>query len=135
MSDLDLAEDLRAAVGEFVRRARRHDTMRPGQAAVLGHLDRTGPLSIAELARVEQVKHQSMTRTVNLLVDQGLVSTAQEYKDRRQQVVRIADAGRRLLAEERHRRASTISRAIAGLDAQEQEIVRRIPEILRKLDP
>jgi hypothetical protein len=40
--------------------------------AVLGHLDRMGSLSIADLARHEQVKHQSMTRTVNLLHARGM---------------------------------------------------------------
>lgn len=134
--DLELADTLRAAVGDFVRRGRRDDRMPQGQAAVLGHLDRTGSMSIAELARLEQVKHQSMTRTVNLLSEQGLTALAKDELDRRQIVVAITPAGEQALGQERHRRASRIARAIADdLNDEEREIVRRLPEILRKLRP
>ena len=134
--DLDLADNLRAAVGDFVRRGRHDDRMPQGQAAVLGYLDRTGPMSIADLARLEQVKHQSMTRTVNLLSDHGLVALAKDELDRRQIVVAITSAGEHALGEERYRRASRIARAIRDdLTDEEREIVRRLPEILRKLRP
>jgi len=133
MSDLDLAEELRAAIGDFVRRARVHDEVPPGQAAVLGHLGRSGSLSIAELARREQVKHQSMARTVGLLADQGLVSLGRHEADRRQVVLTLTPAGGKALANTRRNRAAGIARAIHDLDDDEREIIRRIPEILRKL--
>lgn len=134
--DLDLANDLRAAIGDFVRYGRRDDRMPQGQAAVLGYLDRTGPMSIAELARLERVKHQSMTRTVNLLSDHGLVALAKDERDRRQIVVGITTAGESALEQERYRRASRIAHAIRDdLTDEEREIVRRLPEILRKLRP
>ncbi|PRY42469.1 MarR family winged helix-turn-helix transcriptional regulator [Umezawaea tangerina] len=133
---LSAAEDLRAAVGDFVRRVLVHHSMPPGQAAALGYLDRTGPLSIAELARLDQVKHQSMARTVGLLKDQGLVTVQAAEADRRQVVVTITDTGARRIAEVRRLRASNIARTLADdLDDEEREIVRRIPEVLRKLQP
>ncbi|GLY88526.1 MarR family winged helix-turn-helix transcriptional regulator [Actinoallomurus iriomotensis] len=134
--DEDLAEELRAAIGDFVRRVRLHDRMPRGQAAVLGHLDRTGPLSIADLARREHVKHQTMTRTVHLLHDRALVMLSPDEQDRRRQVVTITESGRRTLDDERRHRASGIARAIRDdLDDDEREVVRRIPEILAKLRP
>jgi DNA-binding MarR family transcriptional regulator len=134
--DEDLAEDLRAAIGDFVRRVRLHDHMPRGQAAVLGHLDRTGPLSIADLARRERVRHQTMTRTVHLLHDRALVALSPDERDRRRQVVTITESGRRALDGERRHRASGIARAIRDdLNDDEREIVRRIPEILGKLRP
>ncbi|MFF5078663.1 MarR family winged helix-turn-helix transcriptional regulator [Actinoplanes sp. NPDC000266] len=136
MTETELAEALRAAVGDFVRRARAGDRMPPGQAAVLGHLDRGGAVSIAELARREQVRHQSMTRTVHLLHDQSLVDLKPHGTDRRQVVVAISDEGRTALAEERRHRASGIAEAIRlDLDDEERAIVDRIPEILGKLRP
>jgi DNA-binding MarR family transcriptional regulator len=136
MSDADLAEALRVAVGDFVRRVRAGDRMPPGQAAVLGHLDREGPLSIADLARREQVRHQSMTRTVHLLHGQAYVSLVPHEADRRQVVVEISPEGRSALTQERRHRASGIATAIGqDLDDEEREIVRRIPDILRKLTP
>ncbi|MFB9362879.1 MarR family winged helix-turn-helix transcriptional regulator [Actinoplanes nipponensis] len=135
MSDLDLAEELRAAIGDFVRRARVHDEMPPGQAAVLGHLGRSGPLSIADLARLERVKHQSMARTVGLLADQGLVSPGRHEADRRQVVLTLTPSGSNALASARRSRAAGMARAIHGLDDTERELIRRLPELLRKLQP
>ncbi|XVU23093.1 MarR family winged helix-turn-helix transcriptional regulator [Actinoplanes sp. CA-054009] len=136
MSETELAEALRVAVGDFVRRARAGDRMPPGQAAVLGHLDRGGAVSIAELARREQVRHQSMTRTVHLLHDQGFVALKPHETDRRQVVVEISNEGRAALEAERGHRASGIAEAIRrDLDDEERAIVRRIPEILAKLQP
>ncbi|SNY75410.1 DNA-binding transcriptional regulator, MarR family [Paractinoplanes atraurantiacus] len=133
---MELAEALRVAIGDFVRRARAGDRMPAGQAAVLGHLDRAGAVSIAELARREQVRHQSMTRTVHLLHDQGFVALKPHETDRRQVVVEISDEGRAALAGERRHRAAGIAEAIQhDLDEGEREVVRRIPEILAKLQP
>lgn len=135
--DLDypaLAEELRAAVGDFVRSMRVLDAMPPGQSAVLGHLDRVGELSIADLARREQVRHQSMTRTVNLLRDREFVMIGAAAADRRQVVVGLTDSGGRRLALERRRRAAGIARALdEELDDEEKAIVARIPAILGKL--
>ena len=128
-----VAEELRAAVGEFVRHVRAHDTMPPGQAAVLGHLARAGALSIAELARREHVRHQSMTRTVTLLADQGLVSLGPAETDRRQVVVTIAAEGVRRLDAEREHRAAVITAALEKLNGEERAVVARIPAVLRKL--
>lgn len=130
------AEALRAAIGDFVRRVRAGDRMPPGQAAVLGHLDREGPLSIADLARREQVRHQSMTRTVHLLRDHGHAGLTSHPDDRRQVVVAITAEGRAALAAERHHRAAGMAAAIGhDLDDAEREILRRLPAILRKLRP
>ena len=132
----DDAEELRAAIGDFVRRVRADDGMPRGQTAVLGHLSRVGPLPIAELARLEQVRHQSMTRTVGLLHDQGLVALTPDESDRRRVVVAATAAGEQRLADERRRRAAGIARAIReDLTDDEREVVRRLPGILRKLRP
>jgi DNA-binding MarR family transcriptional regulator len=128
------AEELRAAIGDFVRRVRTYDAMPPGQAAVLGYLDRFGALSIADLARHERVRHQSMTRTVNLLKDQRLVAVGPGETDRRLVVVTITGDGVRRLDDERRRRASGIARAIReDLSDDERRIIRQVPAILRKL--
>ena len=93
----DLAERLRIAIGDFVREVRQHDTLPANQAAALGYLDRDGPLPITEIARRQQVRHQSIARTVKLLEGQALVELRQDEADRRQVIVRITDAGRSLL--------------------------------------
>ncbi|MDR7275276.1 MarR family winged helix-turn-helix transcriptional regulator [Catenuloplanes atrovinosus] len=133
--DLDLAEALRAAVGDFVRRVRPLEAMPPGQLAALGHLHRDGALSIADLARREAVRHQSMTRTVGLLADQHLVTLRPDALDRRQVVVVITPAGTIRLTEARRARAAVIAGTLTHLTPAERDIAARIPEILRKLTP
>lgn len=51
MDDSRLAEELRLTIGRLVRTVRAVDTMPPGEAAVLGYLDRGGPLTTAEIAQ------------------------------------------------------------------------------------
>ena len=43
---------------------------------MLGHLDRAGALSIADLARHEEVRHQSMTRTVERRARASIIAEA-----------------------------------------------------------
>ncbi|WP_045748450.1 MarR family winged helix-turn-helix transcriptional regulator [Actinoplanes rectilineatus] len=131
--DDDLAEELRAAVGEFVRRVRDLSTMPAGQAAVLGHLVRRGPLAIADLARLEDVRHQSMTRTVGLLADQHLITLGAAEDDRRRVVVTITDSGLARLHEQRQARAAWIATAMETLGPDDRTTAARIPAILRAL--
>lgn len=131
--DLDLAEDLRVAIGDFVRHVRVLETMPPGQAGALGHLVRQGPHSIADLARLERVKHQSMARTVGLLASQDLVTLAPAEHDRRQVVVTVTEAGVARLAEQRRVRAERIAAAVTTLGDEERDLVARLPALLRKL--
>ncbi|UQU62028.1 MarR family transcriptional regulator [Couchioplanes caeruleus] len=128
-----VAEELRSAMGDFVRHVREHDTMPRSQTAVLGHLDRAGALSIAELARRERVRHQSMTRTVGLLAEQGLVTLGPGEADRRQVVVTVTPEGVRRLDAERRHRAGFIAAALDTLNGEERAVVARIPAVLRKL--
>jgi DNA-binding MarR family transcriptional regulator len=129
----DLGEELRLAIGEFVRQVRQLATMPAGQAAVLGYLDRGGDLSIADLARSEQVKHQSMARTVGLLVEAGLAELGSASHDRRQVVVSITDLGKARLEEQRRARAAWIAARMDVLDAEEKELLARVPGLMRKL--
>ncbi|MDP9793828.1 DNA-binding MarR family transcriptional regulator [Catenuloplanes nepalensis] len=133
--DLELAEALRAAVGDFVRRVRTLEAMPPGQLAALGHLGREGALSIADLARREGVRHQSMTRTVHLLAEQHLVTLTPDPLDRRQVVVVITPAGSARLTEARHARAAIVADALRTLSPEERDVAARIPAVLRRLTP
>ncbi len=130
----ELAERLRTAIGDFVRDVRGHDTLPANQAAALGYLDRDGPLPITEIARRQQVRHQSIARTVKLLESQALVEFRQDAADRRQVIVHITEAGRALLNQQRELRADAIAGAIENrLTPHEREVIAEIPAILLKL--
>jgi DNA-binding MarR family transcriptional regulator len=130
----EVAEDLRQAVGHFVRHTRAQDGTGGGRTAVLGHLARQGPTSIASLAALEQVRHQSMARTVQLLVAAGHARTRPDPADGRRVVVESTPAGIDHLTAERGRRSAWIARAITTrLDEADQAALAALPGILRRL--
>ncbi|MDT8909308.1 MarR family transcriptional regulator [Amycolatopsis sp. PS_44_ISF1] len=129
-----MAENLRAAVGQLVRAARTTDTLPSGEAAVLGHLDREGPATTAELASWRRIRHQSAARSVKELVDAGLVRPAPHESDGRKIVLHITAAGRERLDRQRRARADRLAAAIDdALDPAERAELARSVELLTRL--
>lgn len=112
MDEEVLAEELRRSVGELVRAVRTVDTMPPGEAAVLGFLDRGGPLTTADLARLRGVTHQSAAKSVKELSADGLVRGEPHPDDGRKLLLHLTDAGRSRLQRERTGRADSLGAAI-----------------------
>ncbi|MQS11751.1 MarR family transcriptional regulator [Streptomyces kaniharaensis] len=132
---LELAADLRAAIGELVRSLRPDDTLPQNQAAVLGLLVRDErAYTVAELAARQRVRHQSMARTVALLTEAGLVTQQPHATDGRKLLVTATEAGRAALLEQRARREARIATAIeARLTPEERDRLRAAVELLRRL--
>ncbi|CAL9334402.1 MULTISPECIES: MarR family winged helix-turn-helix transcriptional regulator [unclassified Streptomyces] len=121
MNEDVLAEELRRSLGELVRAVRTVDTMPPGEAAILGFLDRDGPLTTADLARLRGVTHQSAAKSVKDLSAEGLVRGEQHPGDGRKQLLYLTDAGRSRLQRERTLRAGALGTAIREtFDADER---------------
>lgn len=112
MDDRQLAEELRLTIGRLVRTVRTADTMPPGEAAVLGYLDRGGPLTTAEIAQQRGVSHQSAAKTVKDLLAQDFVRAEAHPGDGRKLLLHLTPAGHGRLAEERRRRADWLGAAI-----------------------
>ena len=88
---------LRVAVGMIKRRTR--DALTEGQLtspelSVLAQIERSGPVTVADLARLHQITPQAMGSTVASLESQSLVSRAPDPDDRRRSLLTISDAGR-----------------------------------------
>jgi DNA-binding MarR family transcriptional regulator len=132
---LDLAAELRAAVGELVRSLRPDDVLPQNQAAVLGLLVRdSASYTVAELADRQRVRHQSMARTVALMTETGLVTQQPHATDGRKRVVAATEAGRTALLEQRARRETRIALTIeARFTPEEQDILRAGVELLKRL--
>ena len=120
---------LRLVLGRLVRRVRAESSVPLGQLAVLGLLERDGPQSTADLAAAQLVRHQSMARTVSLLVRAGAVDQRADPSDGRKTVLRITPAGLLLLEHERERRVDWLARAIAGELGEEE-----LPALVRATD-
>ncbi|MFD0398599.1 MarR family winged helix-turn-helix transcriptional regulator [Kitasatospora sp. NPDC059811] len=132
---LELAAELRAAIGDLVRSLRPGDELPQNQAGVLGLLVRDErACTVAELAEHQRVRHQSMARTVALLTEAGLVTQQPHPTDGRKLLVTATGAGRAALLEQRARREERIATAIeARLTPEERLALRAGVDLLRRL--
>ncbi len=109
--------DLRVGVMRLARRLRleRSDNdLTFTQLAALGTLERLGDTTIGELALAENVKPPSMTRTINCLVDLGLVTRRPHESDGRHVVVGLTAAAVEVLAADRQRRTAWLAEHVIG---------------------
>lgn len=121
LSPTELAAHLRIAVGELVRATRTVDRLAPISAAVLHQLEVHGPLTTAELAAGRGVRHQTMAASVKELVDAGYLAAERDPHDARKKALRLTEAGKHALDEDRARRVGLLAEAVAAeLDAAEQ---------------
>ena len=113
----DVAAALRVSMGLLLRRLRQVGV--PGELTVpetsaLARLDRNGPATSSELARVEQISPQSMGATLSALEARGLVTRDPDARDGRRIVLSVTEAGRRLLRDKRDARTEHLARALAA---------------------
>ena len=131
---LELAADLRTAIGGLVRALRVDDALPQNQASVLGLLVREGPQTTSELAARHRVRQQSMARTVALLTEAGLVRQERHATDGRKLLVAATGAGADALHAQRARREARIAAAITErLSPEEQSVLQRSVELLTRL--
>ncbi|WP_445151746.1 MarR family transcriptional regulator [Baekduia sp. Peel2402] len=131
------AADLRPAIGRLVRHTRREaSVLPPRQMAVLGHLDRNGAQTVADLAAAERVSHQAMTRLVGALRAAGLAASASSLPggDRRRKPLAATPAGIAALREQRSLRPTHLARAIeTRLTANEHRALAAAIPLLERL--
>ena len=131
---LDDANELRRAIGDSVRAIRRAETTPEGQIEVLGFLARDGAYSIAALARLRRVRHQTMRVTVADLEAQGLVERAPDPSDARGVLVSLTDDGREMIARSRtERSARVLAAAERALTPAERAVLAQAAGALDKL--
>jgi DNA-binding MarR family transcriptional regulator len=110
---LILAESLRITLGRFVRSVRAHaETPTTSQSETLLLLEKSGPLTVAELAGCRNVRHQSMRLVAAQLEADGLVSKLLNPADRRSQLLSITEQGREILSLSREARTTKIAALI-----------------------
>ncbi|WP_406225967.1 MarR family transcriptional regulator [Streptomyces albidoflavus] len=129
-----IAAELRTAMGRLTRRVTHEDRIPLGQVAVLGVLDRQGPMTTSDLAADQRVRPQSMARAVGLLMDQELITRRAHPTDGRKSLVELTTAGRAALEAERGRRAGWLAQAIeAELTDEERVLLARTAGLLDRL--
>lgn len=109
------ATAVRAAVGMIKRRTRETFTdaqVTTPELSALSQIDRTGPTTIAELARIKQITPQAMGATVASLEKQGLVARAPDPQDKRRSLLTATEAGREALHSGRDAVSDRMARAL-----------------------
>lgn len=131
----ELAARIRLVVGTLARSTRRADRMPRVSATVLGLLERQDdPPTIADLANLRQVRHQTMASTVSELVEAGLVHAQAHRSDGRKKVLGLTTQGRAALRDDEHRREQALATAIARtLSQHEQADLARGLELLARV--
>ncbi|MDT4997505.1 MAG: hypothetical protein QOD45_1573 [Pseudonocardiales bacterium] len=116
MSIAELAE----AVERLTTWSRRQTPMVVSSTTIttLDTLQRSGPMRISDLARREGVSQPGMTSLVNRLEAAGRAERVTDRTDGRATLVRITDAGRRVLAQRRAARTEVLQDRLRELSPQ-----------------
>jgi DNA-binding MarR family transcriptional regulator len=132
-----LASELREVASALVRRLRAESAgqvLSMSQMGVLARLDRSGPSTVADLARGEHVTPQSMGTTVASLEEEGFVARTVDPNDARRWNASLTAAGKRILLDGRAVRQAWLRRAIEESLAEGEQ--RRLADgvaLLRKV--
>jgi DNA-binding MarR family transcriptional regulator len=134
----ELASQLRLAVARLSRRIRQEtviagEELTSSSQAALATIQRLGPITLGELAAVEQVQPPSMTRIVARLEEYGYATRVVDPADRRVARAVITDAGRELLSTSRTRKDAFLAKRVARLTDAERGLLARAIPLLEQL--
>jgi DNA-binding MarR family transcriptional regulator len=128
------ASELRVVLGQLVRRLRAEHRFSLAHGAVLGRLDREGPMGISDLAAAERVRPQSMAQTIGELEEDGLVERRADPGDGRRALIELTAGGREALAADRRQRVGWLIEAIdEQFSRDEQRVLARAVPLLARL--
>ncbi len=133
----DVAAALHVSMGLLLRRLRQvreAGGLSVPETSALARLDRNGPATSSELARVEQISPQSMGATLSALEARGLVARDPDARDGRRVVLSVTEAGRQLLRDKRDARTELLAKALAdGFTREELDQLMTAAPLLERL--
>jgi DNA-binding MarR family transcriptional regulator len=131
----ELADRLGHAAVRLARLLRQQDegALTPTMRAALGTISREGPVTLGELAAIEQVAPPTITKVVAKLEDAGLVERDIDVSDRRVCRVTLTVDGQRWMDQDRTRRREWLTKRVEELDASEVVQLTAAVEIIETL--
>lgn len=130
------AQQLHSVAIHLLRRLRRTDDqmgLSGPRASALSVLVFGGPISLAQLAKAEQVKPPTMARLVDALETAGLARREADKTDLRAVRIRATAKGRKLLLEGRARRLHHLTTMLKGATATERATLADAVSTLQRL--
>lgn len=112
------AARLRLSVTRLARQLRQHASLglTPSQLSALASIDRHGPVTLGDLAEHERVAPPTITKVVNKLEADDLVTRRVDPEDRRYNRVTTTPTGDALLEQTRERRDAWLTVRLRELD-------------------
>jgi DNA-binding MarR family transcriptional regulator len=137
-SALRAADTLRRTLTRIhrqLRRLRADHGVSPSKLMILSQLMRAGvPLAAVDLARLERLQPQSLTRIIAELETRGLVTRRPSETDRRQVLIDITPAGCDLLITDARQQSAWLAAAIdTKLSGTEQGLLMLAVPLLARL--
>ena len=129
-------QDLRLTIQRLARRIRSmqaDDDVTEGQRAVLFALSKNGTQTLGSLSEHERVTPPSMNRTINALVQLGLVTREPAPDDARKVSLDLSPAGQTFISETRRRRDAWFTTRLDALPSDQRRMLREVAPILRDL--
>ena len=129
------AARLRLAINRMARRLRQeaNTDLGPASISALATIERSGPLTPSELARLEGIQRPTATRILTRLTDEALVSRTADPTDGRSSIVAVTAQGRTALNRLRKRKTAYLSKRMRGLPDDDVATLARAAEILEQV--
>jgi DNA-binding MarR family transcriptional regulator len=111
----EVAGALRVSVGLVLRKLRQapfEGELTVAESSALSRLERGGPATSSDLARLERISPQSMGVTVAALLERGLIERSRDPGDGRRIVLSITEPGRHTMHDKRGARTEHIAAAL-----------------------
>lgn len=131
-----IADQLHSIAIHLLRKLRREDAssgLNAPRLSALSVIVFGGPVTLGDLAAAEQVRPPTMTRIVNALEQQGLVTKRKNTEDGRSTHLIATSTGRRLLMQGRERRVRALAEQIGTLKQKERTTLQEASEILKEI--
>ncbi len=132
---MEVADRLHSAAIHLLRYARKQDVLSsegPARLSALSVLVFGSPMTLGQLAAVEQVKPPTMSRIVAGLKRSGLARIDSDARDARRIRVSVTPKGERLLQQARERRIRLLTEVLSALSEQEIAILRDAAGIIEE---
>ncbi|MGH2909564.1 MAG: MarR family winged helix-turn-helix transcriptional regulator, partial [Solirubrobacteraceae bacterium] len=124
--ELDLeraAVELRAVLAAVYRRIRQTKQLgelTAPESSAISRLGHHGPMTAAQLAKLERISPQSIVTTLHGLLAKGLVQRAADPADGRRLILSLTASGRDDLDDRRAARTAQLTEALAALEPGER---------------
>ena len=133
MNTSNVSNLLHIAASRIARRVKSTDSkngMSPARMSVLSILVKQGPLTLGELARIEEVRAPTMTSIIKGLEEEGYITRRSDKSDGRIVRVRISAKGKRSYQNSLDRRANVMDALLEDLSRKELQTLHQAAKIL-----